>query len=471
MLYIGFDRAFPAGKIELMVYLYEDDLIEPGTHGEEAWELRPSAEVGWEYLKKGEDEGLEWSALEVLRDETVALSYTGTVTLHAPGEMREWQLPFAEAKCYWIRCKVTRAGYEIPPRIDAIKLNTVSATHGRTERDVILGSSTGLPDQTFSVPHRPLLAGTQVISVIEETWLDWIAVDDFDASGPEDRHYVIEYEAGEIRFGDGIHGAIPPRGSDIRATYRVGGGTRGNIKAGAINLILADDERLRAMHVSNTLPASGGAEEETLEEAIIRARKDLKVPYRAVTSEDYEFIAKATPGLRVKRARAIPEGGMVTVVVVPESTKEMPQPSQGFLTSVCRHLDTHRLITTAVQAIGPEYVKVTVHATVRIRRGYEPDKVRARVEDALKTFLHPLKGGPEGDGWPFGRSVFKSEIYECIDAVEGVDCVHDLMLRGEPYPFDGEKIAIPNRALVWSDRHVIRISGPEEACRVEGRVT
>jgi DNA-binding protein YbaB len=312
------------------------------------------------------------------------------------------------------------------------------------------------------------------LSEHDKTWRDWQEVDDFDASGPEDPHYVIDHDKGEVAFGDGVHGLIPPVGKrNIKATYRFGGGEKGNIKAGAIDLILDGAEKIKELNVKNKLRASGGEEKEALDTAVIRARRDLKEPYRAVTAKDYEVIAKKTPGIRVKRAKALPEKekGSVTVVVVPESTLDKPEPSEGFLMTVCKYLDKHRLITTEVHVKKPEYVEVSVNAVVRIKRGAESEKVKQQIEEALMAFLHPLKGGPEGEGWPFGRSVFNSELYERIDGIAGVECVLELRMVDGAYSYDGEKIEIPEAGLVYSGKHTIRITRHEEECREEGGVS
>jgi predicted phage baseplate assembly protein len=472
MLYLGFDQPFPEKEeIDLMVYLYGDDLGPVGVHGEEEPEVIPSAEVRWEYLKKKKNEH-EWADLKIVTDETMAFTYGGMISFAAPEEMAEWEMPQfeEESERYWIRCRVVKPGYEIPPRINAIQLNTVPVTEGETVEEKL--SCAGQPDQTHYLWHIPVLAGTLTISILDldNTWKDWVEVDDFDATGPKDPCYVVNYDSGMVLFGDGIHGLIPPEGADnIKAAYRSGGGEAGNVKAGAIDLIPDDSFAMLAMR--NDQAASGGSEEETLEEAIFRARKDLKERYRAVTSDDYEYIAKKTPGLRVKRAKSIPykNDGSVTVVVVPESISDgLVEVSEGFRTTVCNHLDMHRLITTSIHVRGPEYVKVSVNATVKTMRGYDSDTVRQGIENALKQFLHPTNGGADGEGWQFGRSVFKSEIYGLIDGIDGVDCVYELdMSAGGGYVHDGEKIKIPPEGLVHIGDCSIKIEGTDEECIVK----
>lgn len=491
-LYLGFDK-FLTEKINLMVYLYEDDLVNPGKHGNEVCGFTSSVELKWEFLSIDLNNSTScWVDLtDSLVDDTQMLTTTGTISFTIPSTVSndekctESNLTSIERniiglnelldiKKLWIRCKVEKEGYDIPPRIESIQLNTVSATQGETINNERF-SSDGLPDQKFTLGYRPMVAESQIISVIDveapenDPNKEYIYTDvkDFDGSSPEDQHYNIDHEKGEILFGNGVNGFIPPKSHEINITYRTGGGKIGNVRKGAINRIISPD--FSKILVNNLQNAYGGAEKETIEEAIIRLRQDLKEPYQAVTSNDYEYLAKSTPGLRVRRAKAIPynEKGLVKIIVVPEfleNVEDIPIPSEGFKKTVYMHLCKHRLITTQINVDEPEYVGVSISATVKLKKGFEAEMVRKRVLDELGKFLHPLKPDYHKEGWPFGRSVFKSEIYESIDDVEGVDCVSELSMENGKYSFDGKKIDIPQNALVYSKQHYITILGPEAEC-------
>jgi predicted phage baseplate assembly protein len=238
--------------------------------------------------------------------------------------------------------------------------------------------------------------------------------------------------------------------------------------------------------VKNLAPATGGANRESVAEAQRRVRRELKMPFRAVTPADWEYLARSTPGLRVARARAVPlkapgsQGQLqdadasVTVVVVPYSSLPRPTPSHGFLQTVCRHLDKHRLLTTRVHAVAPDYVRVSVVATVVLRARFETAAIREYVLRALDTFLHPLTGGPNGDGWPFGRTVYKSEVYQQLENVAGVDCVQRLALTAEgsgAEHTDGGDITIPSQSLVYAGDHLITLLTPDQARQVKGALS
>lgn len=325
-------------------------------------------------------------------------------------------------------------------------------------------------------------------------WRDWTRVDDFDASGPEDTHFVLDTCAGQIRFGDGVNGDIPPAPAsetdeNIRVvSFQAGGGTAGNVAALAIDSFakpfhVKSDGRLFDLTVNQRAAAVGGLDKEALEDAEARARRDLKTQYRAVTDADVEYLALNTPGLRVARARAIPlyapglrgypqvqAPASVSVVVVPYSTSLRPFPSEGFVRTVCRHLDRHRLLTTRVYVIGPEYVGVGVNATVRLHAEFGQTETLARIQKSLNDFLRPLpaEDNPEGSGWPFGRTVFRSEIYQLLESVEGVDCVEKVTLTatgvGVARSAEGN-ILIPPQSLVYPGAHSIEIVAPQSECR------
>ncbi|HTG17749.1 MAG TPA: hypothetical protein VK747_21055, partial [Blastocatellia bacterium] len=203
-------------------------------------------------------------------------------------------------------------------------------------------------------------------SQADERWRDWIRVDDFDASGPSDPHFVFDTDSCVVTFGDGINGDTPQSGageSNIRVvSLQTCNGENGNIASKTIgkfaepfSIVLPAD--LRSLQFSQVIAAASGKASETLEDAQVRAREDLRTHYQAVTSADFEFVAVNTPGLRVSRAKAIPgfsfsnkadPQASVTVVVLPYSLSAKPVPSENFLRTVCRHLDRHRLITTQV---------------------------------------------------------------------------------------------------------------------------
>ena len=83
----------------------------------------------------------------------------------------------------------------------------------------------------------------------------------------------------------------------------------------------------------------------------------------------------------------------------------------GLLRQVRAHLQARCPATTDVWVAGPEWIKVTVSVTVVPRSFADADGVGSRVRAALERFLHPLTGGPDGQGWAFGRKPHRYEPF------------------------------------------------------------
>jgi hypothetical protein len=248
--------------------------------------------------------------------------------------------------------------------------------------------------------------------------------------------------------------------------------------------------------LSNRIPATGGASAEALEQATGRAATALwaheslvqlcdrygcvtldqldrelvlahQPPERATTLLDFERLALATPGTRIARAWAcagldsampgLPIAGTVTLVVVPYLPHGRPQPSAGLLRAVRRYVGRRRVIGTRLLVVGPQYLEVRVRATVRAYPRDVPEQVRARVVAALDSLFDPLRGGPTGRGWPFGRDVYRAEVMQAIDAVPGVDHVLALELLGGEDQSGCGNLCVPPTWLVAPGRHEISI--------------
>lgn len=208
-----------------------------------------------------------------------------------------------------------------------------------------------------------------------------------------------------------------------------------------------------------------------LEDQIVDAKRGLKGIYRAVTSADYEHLAMEVEG--VARAKAIPlfhpkiKGDVpntVSVIILPDNPKPiiMPKPSTiwtkdlDLLKKVYNNLNAKRPLAIELFVLYPEFIDISVTATVVKRQEYLDKNVTNAVVAALYTFLDPMIGGSEGNGWPFGRPVYISEIYEVIDNVEGVDYVKsDLCLNNSKA---NESVEIPDHALVSIKDLIISVS-------------
>jgi hypothetical protein len=151
---------------------------------------------------------------------------------------------------------------------------------------------------------------------------------------------------------------------------------------------------------------------------------------RAVTPQDFETLALAADP-RVAKAACIPERDLtqnpstlapahVSVVIAPTGGGAAPP---DLLAAVQDYLEPRRLLTTRLHIVAARGLPVAAVLTLTLKSDAVETRVRAAAVAAVTAYLHPLTGGPDGGGWPFGRSVFVSELYRLLGQVPGVDYV------------------------------------------------
>ncbi len=320
--------------------------------------------------------------------------------------------------------------------------NAAEIAQTKKARPEFLGTGTAQPDQAYPLVNKPVITGSLKLDVEEGgSWVEWKEVDGFHASQPDDRHFVVDLEAGKVRFGNGLQGLPPQIGQRIRAReYRYGGGVEGNVPPKAISKLVDFPD----VKVVNPLRANGGAAAESIRDALTRIPGELRRRDRAVTATDFQELALATPGADVGRAECLPRfhpptkrseaAGVVTVVVWPREDPahpNAPAPDRNLLRAVCGWLDLRRLVTTELYVIPPTYRKVAVAVGLQVKSGFGIEAVRHWVELVLRQYLAPLPPyGPEGQGWPLGRRVHGPELEAAALQVEGVQFLNDLKVAG-----------------------------------------
>jgi predicted phage baseplate assembly protein len=314
-------------------------------------------------------------------------------------------------------------------RVRWVGVNGLRAEQARTARPELLGTGTGDADQVYPLSQHPVLPGTTRVQVQEDgTWQDWVEVDTFVLSGPDDRHYTVDHDAGTVHFGGTL---VPQLGQQIRvASYRYGGGVAGNVPAGALGAIDTGGVR-----VTNPLPAVGGSNAASLIDALDAIPAQVHRQDRAVVADDFATLAVEVTGVARAETLAllhpdrphVETPGVVTVVVFAAEDLTAPQaplPGLGLLRRVAAFLDERRLVTTELYVVPPTYRRLAVSIGLAVRTGYQVDAVRRWVDTILRQYLAPLPPlGPDGAGWPLGRAVRVAELEAVAVQVEGVEFV------------------------------------------------
>jgi hypothetical protein len=554
-LYLGFDRPFPnrANTLYLQIQPPKPENVAPGVN--QTNHLSHAQRLVWEYptpkgwlrltvadetqgfLEKGliqfvgptdwmasphfgqqrywlrvRQQPLDWQSLPIV------LFY-----------LWEWAITFKLYNLYgmmryFARLVARSVDFPVPPRLCAVRTNTTWANQSITLSGEILGSSNHEPNQVLNASQFPILWGESL--VVEEgrlpseseqqylrqhfgdqaiaahydetgrlgtVWVRWQEVPDFYSSAPNDRHYVIDRQLGQIRFGDGQAGKIPPRGrNNIRLnTYCTGGGIRGNQAAQSI--IELKTTIPYVAQVINWEASQGGNNQESLERLKERSPKLLRHGDRAVTAQDfadltYEAsidIARVqviTPDMMAPNFSPLLEelwidphpnlkhqaiagneidvfknelrAGWVQVIIVPHSPDHQPTPNLALLNRVSQFLKARHVPTLKLRVSGPKWQEIRVNTEIVPQSVANAGTVQANVLKALQQFFHPLTGGQQGSGWQFGRRPHHSDVYAVLEAVPGVRYVHALDIQ----PADA---IIDQQTLIYSGTHQIELKLPE----------
>lgn len=428
-------------------------------------------------LKK--DGSVDYSPVRVAGDTTAGFTQEGVVRLELPADLEPLGLPLAppglegtgdfppelddqQTERLWFWLRVWRSDGSRVGQVKLLSLNTTAVEQAVVAAPELLGTGTGQPGQVYQLAYAPVLVGERhpVRLQVEEAgvWTNWSRVDDLDASGPEDRHFTVDAESATVSFGQ----RYPQLGERIRVLgYRWGGGTAGNLPAGAIAKLgdtlpgpTPPAPLLRPgqadLKLANPLAAYGGVDAESLDAALARIPSELRRNHRAVARNDFAELALQTPAVELGRSECMPlfhapsrsrKPGCVSVVVWPARDAQHPNaplPDAWELTQVCSWLDRWRVVTTELYVIPPTYRRIALAVSVKVREGYGLDAVRDWVDILLRQYLAPMPPyGPDGQGWPLGRRVMARELEGVAMQVEGVEYIEALRLDHATPQADG----------------------------------
>ena len=447
----------------------------------------PPPAIVWEVL-----DGSSFEVAEVVSDGTAGLGKSGVVALRLPRQWRIGRPPGIETGgLRWLRMRLLHGRYTADPEFVAVRLNVVPAVASRTVRNEVLEAVPGVrgPNARLRLSQTPVIPGTLVL-VVEHDEAEitadesaesrderpdpgapvtsWRAVDDLAPYGPDARVYVLDPETGILTFGDGLNGRALPRGfRNVRAIrYQVGGGKAGAVEAGQIKMLLSSAAFVTG--VTNPTPASGGADAESNQSALIRGPQEIRARGRVVTVADYALLALRSDGAQVARAHAVsgrhpahpgrPIPGVVAVYIVPPDRGEgAPIPDEQSLDAVARFLS--RTVAPAgveVVAAGPRYHTVRAEVGLVADPDFNTAAVVASTLDALDEYLHPITGGDDKLGWPFGGPLRYSALQRRLLAVGGVSAIVrlNLVVDGVRRPRCSDFMTAAN-ALLWPEGHEV----------------
>ncbi len=311
-------------------------------------------------------------------------------------------------------------------------------------QQMVMGSGTDFINQSYDFELNNLLSQefALMIGVAAEKdklhWYDWHQIKSLSKAGREERCYQLNSTAGQIFFGNNRRGLVPPKGKDnlLMTGCVTTKAANGNILSSRIQQFVEDISNYGSLEMQQLLPATGGQDGESIDQAEGRMRQVLKSKSRAINMEDYQEIVHKTPGLMIKNVKVLPlyKPGMVgypqskadncvTLVVESYNRDGQSKLSATYKKNILDYLEMYRLITTKLYVIEPTYVGLEIYGEIVIKVNF--GNAERIIQEALQKHIYSIQ---QGQQWEVHLSY--GDIYGAIDLL---DCVsHIKYLAMEP---------------------------------------
>jgi hypothetical protein len=236
--------------------------------------------------------------------------------------------------------------------------------------------------------------------------------------------FVVETEndaSCQIRFGDDVNGKRPTPGATLKAFYRVGSGSSGNVGADTISYVIDDDGISQAISARNPMPAMGGSDPEPTYQVSLYAPWAFRKQERAVTEEDYAEVAMRHPEVQRAVATLCWTGSWHTVYIAVDR-KGGREVDNSFAGDLKDFLERYRLAGQDIEIEGPKFVPLEILIKVCVKSGYQRISIKQTLLEAFSNTN--VAGGRRGffhpDNFSFGQPVYLSRIIADAMRVPGV---------------------------------------------------
>jgi uncharacterized phage protein gp47/JayE len=317
-------------------------------------------------------------------------------------------------------------GSQVVPSSDGkmVTYNPIPVRNSKTLGFETLGSSTGEPNQSFALSNGPLIPESLDVQVDEGAGpIPWTRRENLlyyiDANGKvtlsssDSRDYYVQFDEKQtawVTFGDGVYGMLPPVGNNnIRARYRIGGGTAGNVPAGAITEMKTQIPLLKS--VTNPNQAVGGDDPETIDHAVQFGPLAFRSGQRAVTLSDFISLSHQVGGVAKVQARS-PGWNKIELYIAPEGPALSPTPDD-LKRRLIAYFEDKRMIGTSITIKDPKPVSIDVSVDLVSEHNYDPESVRQKAIASLKNLL-------AYENVEFNIPIYLSKVYEAVENIQGV---------------------------------------------------
>lgn len=248
------------------------------------------------------------------------------------------------------------------------------------------------------------------------------------ASGSSARVFEIAYDDfynATLVFGTGVAGISPPDDATYIVTYRVGGGTRGNLEKRAIaaDVVGVSSTNSYAGTITNTTKATGGANAETIDRAKKYAPLTFRRQDRLVTLQDYSSFANSfistfgTVGKATAATRnAYSSANTIDIYILEKAGDlQMQRATSNFKTQLLDAINEKKMMTDDVVIVDGLIRTLDMVCTIRVdlEEKENQEAITSKVRDKILNYLSI-------DNTEFGEDLIVSDLNRQIFEVDEV---------------------------------------------------
>ncbi len=340
--------------------------------------------------------------------------------------------------------------------------NVAACGHGETQNNKILGSGDATKtsqqfnfkvEQVSFISDRDFSSGVRAAIEVVVDGRTWKQVSSLNDSDPEAPHYSVQMnEDGTLLIifgGDGHGRRLPTGNNNIKIFYRTGTGLTGNLDAYSLSKAVKPHYLIDS--IKQPLVASGGNDLESAESLKENAPASVLALERAVSLSDFTHLAASNSSVwQAKAFRTIPGNSRsdnIDVAVVPANGGEL-----GSLElSLTKYLTDHALPGVSITVLPYKSIILDLDINITVKEDeFTLDVIEEQVRLALLN-LCSLKNRK------LGEALYRSQVYEIVEAVTGVANCHCKINSSGFIDADGLTIE-PSYVVYGGDGSVKRIS-------------
>lgn len=328
-------------------------------------------------------------------------------------------------------------GEDIVFPIGTTRISNVIGLEGRTTTDQFTG--TGESYQSYLLNNLPVIFDSIQVDV---DGTQWTRVDFFTDSQPR-KEYRVEFTSdynAYVIFGNNTAGLSPSNGSIIAVTYRIGGGTIGNVVVGTIEhqRVVSVPGFLTSVVVNfvNYTTGEFGYDGDTLEDVRRKLPAYQRTQNRAVSGEDYKTLSDqfATPYFgQVGKSTAVLRNygcaaNIVDIYILARNGVDgLVTATNDLKIALKQYFDDKKMFTDFVCVRDGAVLSVDITIDVTLDKFYRKFELenRTKITNRVTTFFSL-------NNWDYGQMLKSADIAKSLADMTELQSVDINLVTADP---------------------------------------